>query len=53
MPPSLPVYSIKNHLGEMTLSSANQPVAIERAYLSYYKAPESPRSEGNEYGNPV
>lgn len=53
MPPSLPIYSIKKHLGEMTSGSVNQPVTFERACLSYYKAPESPRSEGNEYGNPV
>lgn len=37
----------------MISGSINQPGKPEKACLSYYKPPEPPRSEGNEYGNPI
>lgn len=52
MPPSLPIYSVKKWNG-FWQGSANQPGKPEKAFLSYYKPPEPPRSEGNEYGNPI
>lgn len=53
MPSLLPMQSVKKRQGELTLGSVTQPVTTERACLSYYKPPEQPRSESNEYGNSI